>query len=437
MVEAGAWGPVARGGLGPRWPRRLMALSAVVSVAMVTAYGSIATLAVQTVRDNIELVQVGGLEFAQDGQPLHVLVVGSDARDKLTEQERRELSLGAFEGARSDTVILLSVSADRQNVSLISMPRDLVVADTDGGIAKLTETFSDGRDELVRAVSEDLGFPVNHYVEVSITGFMQTVEVVGSVQLCLDEPLYDRKAGAAFEAGCQEMNPKEALAYVRSRQGGLGDFERIQRQQAFLRALLGRVIDTQLLLDPGRMLEVAQEVSKNVKTDDTLTINRMVGLAQDLQGAMDGDVEMVTVPGYTQALDDAGQTKSFIIPYGPGLQALLDDLAAGREPASRGDAEGRREVALELWTGGRSGAGVVESTLQWGGFRPRVSGSGSVDAGATTTVYAAPGFEEQAGWVAAHLGAAVGQLPIGVTLSESTQVVVAVGDDAGSRSEPA
>jgi LCP family protein required for cell wall assembly len=437
MVEAGAWGPMANGGLGRRWPRRALALLSAGAVAYAAAIGSVATLAVQAVSENIELLSVGGLDLAQDGKPLHVLVVGSDERGNLTRAERDALSLGDFDGARSDTVILLTVAADRSNVSLVSMPRDLVVGDTDGGIAKLTETFGDGRDELVRAVTEDLGFPVNHYIEVSITGFMQTVEVVGSVQICLDEPLRDRKSGANFEAGCQEMDPQESLAYVRSRQGGLGDFERIERQQTFLRALLGRVIDAQLLLDPGRMLTIANEVSQQIATDDTLTVTRMVRLAQDLRGAVGGDVEMLTVPGYTKGLNDSGVTKSFIVPYGPGLAALLDDVRNGRDPATRGTAEERAETTVGVWTGGRQGAGVVESTLQWGGFLPLVLGSTQIDAGAITTVYVVPGFEAQAGYVAAHLGAPMLPLPLGVDIDQRAEVIVSVGDDAGDRSDQA
>ena len=288
----------------------------------------------------------------------------------------------------------------------------------------------------MRVVREDLGFPVNHYVEVSIEGFISTVEVVGGVRMCLDEPLVDSKSGADFAAGCQEFTPEEALAYVRSRRGGLGDFDRIDRQQQFLRAMLARIVDLRLLLDPGRLVAVAEDVSSQVTTDDQLSISQVVGLAQDLQGAVRGGIEMVTVPGYTRSLDDGGVTKSFIVPYGPGLEALQEDVRAGRELPSRGTSDERAETTVGLWTAGLPGAAVVESTLVWGGFSPVVLGPGELDAGDTTSVVALPGHEEQAAWVAAHLGAPVVEVPAGTTLPDDVDVVVVTGEDAGGGGVP-
>lgn len=437
MIATGAWGPVATGGPGRRWPRRVAATLLAGFVTSAAALASVGTQAVQAAQDNIDVVAMTGLDAFEEGQPLHVLVVGSDARDDLTAEEINELSLGRFTGQRSDTVILVSVSADRRNVSLVSMPRDTVVSDSDGGIAKLTESYGEGREELVRVVREDLGFPVNHYVEVSISGFMGTVEAVGGVHMCLDEPLRDSKSGADFEAGCRDFTPAESLAYVRSRQGGLADLERIERQQQFLRAMLARIVDLRLLLDPGRLIDIAQEVSSQVTTDDQLSITRMVGLAQDLQGAVGDGIEMVTVPGYTRSLDDGGVSKSFIVPYAPGLAALQDAVRSGEPLAPRGTREERAETTIGVWTGGRPGAGVVESTLLWGGFQPQVLGNGELDADATTAVIALPGKEEQAGWVAAHLGAPIVEPPPGTRLPDGVDVLVVTGDDAGTRSDPA
>lgn len=436
MQATGAWGPLATGGPGRRWPRRLAAAVLAFSVTSVAAAASVGTRAVQAAQDNIEVVTLTGLDAAEEGKPLHVLVVGSDSRGNLTAEEIRELSLGSFTGQRSDTVILASVSADRSNVSLVSLPRDLVVSDSDGGIAKITESYGEGREELLRVVREDLGFPVNHYVEVSIEGFMGTVEVVGGVRMCLDEPLVDRKSGADFEAGCQEFTPQEALSFVRSRRGGLGDFDRIERQQLFLRAMLARIIDLQLLLNPGRLVDVAERVSKEVTTDDQLSISGMVRLAQDLQGAVRDGVEMTTVPGYTRSLDDGGVTKSFIVPYTPGLESLREAIRAGEPLPSRGSADERAETTVGLWTAGLPGAAVVESTLMWGGFQPVVLGRGDLDAGGTTSVIALPGKQEQAEWVAAHLGAPVVDPPTGTELPSDVDVLVVTGDDAGTRSDP-
>jgi len=408
--------------------------TAFVLVAGVTATLGSAALVVLDVENSREQVAIGTLdEEREEGAPLNILVVGSDGRDELSDEERRRLSLGTFEGQRADTNIVVSISADRSVINLVSIPRDLVVTDPgDQGIAKITETYQLGREALVDAVQQDVGLPVNHYVEVSITGFIDTVEAVGGVEMCLDEPLRDRNSGADFEAGCQQFSPEEALAYVRSRQGALGDFERIQRQQTFMRALAARIVDGSLLLQPTRLRAVGDQLADSIVTDDGLGVDVALELGQDLQRLVRGGLPMVTVPGYTQDLLDGGVVKDFVVPYGPGLEALVEDMVAGRQLPSRGTAEQREGTRVQLWTGGRASAtGVVDATLGYGGFSTVGTAEGEYDAGARTTVWARRGSGEQARWVAAHLGAPLRELPLDVEVDQDVDVFVAVGDDAG------
>lgn len=428
------WGPVATGGPGRRWPRRVLLAVAFVVVAGVTATLGSAALVVLDVENRRQQVAIGTLDVErEEGEPLNILVVGSDARDGLSEEERRALSLGSFEGQRADTNIVVSISADRSTINLVSIPRDLVVTDPgDQGIAKITELYQLGRETLVDAVQQDVGLPVNHYVEVSITGFIDTVEAVGGVEMCLDEPLRDRKSGADFEAGCQQFSPEQALAYVRSRRGVRGDFERIERQQTFMRALAARIVDGSLLLQPTRLRAVGDQLADSIVTDDGLGVELALELGQDLQRLVAGGVPMVTLPGYTQELVDDGMVKDFVVPYGPGLDALVADMVAGRELPSRGTADQRAGTRVQLWTGGRVGAtAVLDATLGYGGFRTVGTAVGAFDAGGRTTVWARRGSGEQARWVAAHLGAPLRELPLDVEVDPDVDVFVAVGDDAG------
>jgi LCP family protein required for cell wall assembly len=432
MAGFGAWGPVARGGRGRHWPRLLLAALLSAGIAATAATASVVRLTFDAVTQNLERAAVEGLDTPEEpDEPLYVLVVGSDAREDLTDAERQALSLGTFEGERSDTVLLVAISADRQDVSIVSFPRDLLVTDVDGGAAKLTETYGDGREELVRAVTEDLGFPVNHYVEVSITGFIETVAVVGSVEICLEEPLVDRKSGADLPAGCQDLEPAEALAFVRSRQGAFGDFERIERQQQFLRALVREILDTRLLLDPGRFVAVAREVAGNLTVDEGLTVPLMVDLSQDLQGALLGGVEMVTVPAFPRQLEDDGLTKDFVIAYQPGLEALVAEVEQGQSLASRGTRAERAAVEVQLYVADRPfPASLVESTLAAAGFGIAGIRQGPDGVVGDTVVHPVPGFEEHAAWVAAHIGAEVVPLPADLDAPEDSTVVVVVGEDA-------
>lgn len=430
-MSAGGWGPSIRGGR----PRRLLRVGGLVvgwgSLVAIVAVLSLAFATVRSVEDNITRVDLPELELPEDGGPLNLLVVGSDSREGLTREQIGNLVLGDSDdetgGQRSDTVVLVSILPDDAGVNIVSFPRDLPVVYKDRRF-KLTETFFDGPQAVVDVVNENFGIPIHHYLEVSVLGFINTVEALGSVEICLDEPLIDNKSGANFpEAGCYDMSPRDALTYVRSRKGSRGDFERIERQQRFLKATLRELIDTRLLFDVPRLLDVVEKAASNVTTDEGLRINELQALANQLRRFADGNVPMTTVPAYIQNIDG----KSFVVPFAPGAKSLFDTVEAGRLLASRGTPEERDAVEVVVWSGGRSaGTDRAVSTLFFSGFHPDLQGRGAIDAEGTTTVFHLPGQEQAARWVAATLGSPLRPLPADVEVPPGTQAVVAIGDDA-------
>jgi len=136
---------------------------------------------------------------------------------------------------------------------------------------------------------------------------------------------------------------------------------------------------------------------------------------------------MTAVPAYPRSIDGL----DFMVPYGPGADALFDDLRSGRQLADRGTREERDETVIGVASVG-AGAGIVDSTLRFAGFRTRVGAQvGPTDElGAVTTVFVVPGEEERAGWVAATLGAPTRPLPEEVAVPDGVHVLVASGDDA-------
>lgn len=362
----------------------------------------------------------------------HFLVVGSDSRGDLDDAARSGLSLGDFGGQRSDTIIYVAISADRSSVSLVSMPRDLLVID-DGRQRKLTDVFAGGAEDLIRVIQENFGLPVNHYAKVSLGGFIEAVRTLDGVDICLDEPLRDRKAGADFEAGCQHMSAEEALAYVRSRQGRRADFERIDRQQTFLRATLEKLTERRVLTNVPQLFQLIEDVSSNVVTDDDLGLGQMRGLADEMREVVRDGVPMTTVPGYTRRIDGI----DYVIAYRPGAEAMFDDLRSGRSLVDRGTRDERADTRVAVWSGGHSHeTGIVGDTLLYAAFDAVPSGVGpsEADAGTTTTVYRVSGRDEEATWVAALLGAPLHELPDGVDAPDGADVVVAVGEDADGQS---
>ena len=426
--EPGPWGPLRSGGHRWRALRRALKLLGVVGLVGAVAMASTGFELYRQWERSLTRVPLDQLDEAVPSDARHFLVVGSDSRGDLDDDTRGELALGDFEGQRSDTIIYVSLSQDRSAISLVSFPRDLLVID-DGRQRKLTDVFAGGADDLIRVVQQNFGLPINHYAKVSLGGFVEAVRTLGGVDICLDEPLRDWRAGADFDAGCHRMSAEEALAYVRSRQGARADFERIDRQQTFLRATLTELTERRVLANVPRLFQLVEDISSNVTTDENLGVAQMRGLADEARQLVRDGVPMTTVPGYTRRIDGL----DFVIAYRPGAEALFDDLRAGRPLQERGTRDERAETRVAVWSGGRSSAtSIVGDTLLYAAFDAVPSGRGpeGIDARQTTTIYRVEGHEEQADWVAATLGAPVRQLPTGVDAPSGAHVIVAVGDDA-------
>ena len=428
-----AWSAERHGGQSHRGLRRTGTLLGAVLVLLVSVSAVSGTLLLRQADASLTRIQVPELDVVDStAQASSFLVVGSDSRAGLSETDRAELTLGNFTGQQSDTVLYVAISADRGTVTLVSIPRDLLVFDADGQPRKLTDLFAGGPDPLLRALRSNLGLPVNHFAMVSLGGFIDIVRTLGSVEVCLEQPLVDVKSGANFEAGCHEMGPRDALAFVRSRSGPRSDFERIDRQQQFIRSVLARLLDGRVLTDPALVYQLVDDVASNLVTDDRLGLAEMRSLSTEMLGVVRDGLPMMTLPSYPRTVVG----RAYVLPYGPGARALLEDLRDGRPPAPRGTAQTRGQTTVVLFSGGREvGTQIVQDTLLSSGFRSLGTagpGPARVDVLATTTVYSLPEQELRAEWVAAVLGAPMIPLPEGVRVPDGAQVVVAVGEDATS-----
>ena len=428
-----AWGAEHAGGRSHRALRRVGMLFGAVVVLLASVSVASGTLLLR--QADASLTRIEGPELdvvAATSTANSFLIVGSDSRAGLSDADRAELTLGNFTGQQSDTLIYVAISDDRETVTLVSIPRDLLVFEEDGEPRKLTDLFAGGPDPLVRALRSNLGLPVNHFAMVSLGGFIDIVRTLGTVEVCLERPLVDVKSGADFDAGCHEMGARDALAFVRSRSGPRADFERIDRQQQFIRSVLARVLDGSLLTDPARVYRLVDDVASNLVTDDRLGVTQMRELSTEMLGVVRDGLPMMTLPSYPRTV--AG--RAYVLPYGPGARALLEDLRAGRAPAERGTAQTRGQTSVVLYSGGRElGTQIVQDVLLSSGFRSLGTagpGPSRMDALGTTTVYSLPEQQVRAEWVAAVLGAPVLPLPEGVRVPDSAEVVVAIGDDATS-----
>jgi LCP family protein required for cell wall assembly len=416
-----------------RWPRYARWTAIIVGIALLLLLGFAGALwwLAEQRMDRQAVDALGGdkpAEASETIEELNVLIVGSDSREGLTDEQIRELKLGEFEGKQADTILLVQLRPDDEVANVVSIPRDLRIETTDGREMRINSALArGGADLMVRAIETLAGVAVDHYVEVSIPGFLASVEALGSVEICLDDPLQDRHSGADFSAGCHDMDPEESLSFVRSRAGPRGDFERIERQQTFMAAVLHELTSARILTNPPRLVRLVDHLGRHVTTDEGLSIRDMRRIARELSGVEDGTVRKVAMPAYADSREDV----DYVSAYEPGSQALFRQLRQGQPVGDRGEPDERLEVSLGVWTAGLPGAAErVESTLYYAGFEPEILGRGPVEQAHRTVVHAVGEDREPAEWIASVLGAEVKRLGPDHEVPEGTDVIVVVGRDA-------
>lgn len=182
------------------------------------------------------------------------LMVGSDSRADLTEEQRRELATGNPQSTLADTIMLLHVGDGPD--TLVSIPRDWTV---DG--RKINGRYDAGDpSEMVATIEQQTGVRVDEYVEIGLGGVAGVVDAVGGVEICPDQDIKDPKAGLDVQTGCQHADGATALAYARTRATKLSDLDRVQRQREVVTAVGKKVLSPWTVIDPLRWWQLNNAV---------------------------------------------------------------------------------------------------------------------------------------------------------------------------------
>ncbi|WP_349498163.1 LCP family protein [Streptomyces lavendulae] len=245
----------------------------------------------------------------QAGHGVNFLLVGTDGREKITPEEKREYRLGGAPCHCTDTVMLVHLSADRERASVISLPRDSYAEvpahqDLVTGKAhkahpvKLNAAYAEGGPNLtVRTVENMTRVKIDHYLEVDFTSFMKTVDAMGGVEICTAKAMHDTYTGLDLLPGTHRLTGGQALQYVRSRHvDGASDLGRMQRQQRFVAALIKQATGGGVLLNPVKFKEVSSTLLGSVRADRGFGSEQMLALGQAMRGFTPSSSEFASVP---------------------------------------------------------------------------------------------------------------------------------------------
>ncbi|WP_398956431.1 LCP family protein [Streptomyces sp. GC420] len=293
----------------------------------------------------------------------NILLIGSDTREGKGNDK-----YGQDGGSqRSDTTILLHLSADRESATAVSIPRDLMVdipACTRKGGDRTEARFAQfnwayqfaGASCTIRTVEKLTDIRIDHHMVVDFKGFKKMVDAVDGVRICLKEPVDDKDAHLKLPAGEQTLDGEQALGYVRARKsiGRGSDTERMDRQQQFLGALVDKVQSNGVLLNPARLYPVLDAATSSLTTDPGLnSLRDLYELVRRVRDIPTDNVQFLTVPRQPYANDP--NRDELVQPEADELFELLredaplrvspDGTREGDEEKGDEDESGRAESA--------------------------------------------------------------------------------------------
>lgn len=380
-------------------------------------------------------------------EALNFLVVGSDTRSGAGDATNP--GDAAVTGARSDTTILVHLSANRDKALLVSLPRDSVVSiptctdPATGGVVKahvgqFNSAFSvGGAPCTISTVEAATDLRIDHYVQVDFAGFKNMVAALGGVPICLPTAVKDTNNTVNLPAGRTVLQGDQALGFVRARYG-LGDgsdLGRIERQKQFLASMVNKATSAGVLLRPDRLLSFLGAVTGSITVDQNLSFNDMKDLGLSLRGLDPARVAFVTVPldaspgrDYDRGgkffgrvkWDAAGSTRLFdslrndgAVPGPTSPPTVASDLTVSPKGI---------KVEVLNGFGGRSAASDAATALTGVGFT--VSSTGNADASTyrQTVVRFGPSKADSARTLAAAIPGSV--LQADASLGSTLRVIV-------------
>ncbi|MGO8872424.1 MAG: LCP family protein [Acidimicrobiales bacterium] len=309
-----------RGGPKHRKPRRFRKTKwmLVMATVLVLALATTAAGYAWYLNRKVDRITVKGLakdpSKGTDEGTENILLVGSTSRCALSVQSQAYgLCSEGVNGVNSDVVMIMHLNPTIPSVSILSIPRDVFVPNARAeGAYKIDAALYEGPSQLVAAVQEDFGIPIQHYVELNFDSFANVVQALGGISMYFPEPVYDAYSGLkVLTPGCRYLNGVQALQVVRARhlqyqppgntdpdpsgwpQEIESDLARIRRDHEFLRVLAASV-GARGLGNPVTDEQLAAAVVGQLVVDGGFSASQMVNLVLTYHG-----VNVYSAPQFT------------------------------------------------------------------------------------------------------------------------------------------
>ncbi|MEU0137672.1 LCP family protein [Streptomyces sp. NPDC006296] len=456
----------ARGG-----KRRVLRWTASVLALLILGTGAAGYLYYRHLNGNIkkEDLTLGDKQMADHkansaGQtPLNILIIGSDARDSKENQKLGGAKETFGSPPLADVQMLLHLSADRSNISVVSMPRDTMLTmpkctDPDTGDVYQAGTVPVQTNEslgrggpgcTVAAWYELTGITIDHFMMIDFAGVVSMADAVGGVPVCVDANVYSHSSdgkgsGLKLEEGTTAVKGEQALQWLRTRYGfeDNTDLGRAKAQHQYLNSMVRELRKGTKLTDPGKLMDLAEAATNALTVDKGLdTVKKLYDLAEELKKAPTDRITMTTMPNVygTGALDGRvlpkpgeaeqlfrmvredipldGKASKRKTPVVKDASAPADEIAITVRNASATDTQGPAQ--------GRANA--VKELLADAGFtRAGVDSQDVEPAAATGILYPSADLEGDAQSAAKALGIPLSQVK---KSTDASGIVLAVGAD--------
>ncbi|WP_020138439.1 LCP family protein [Streptomyces sp. 351MFTsu5.1] len=441
--------PVRRG-------KRILRIAGLCLAVLVLATAGAGWWFYQHLNGNINSVALdgkGGSEKADafGRTPINILVMGSDGRTSKADCKlgggcsRTGVQTG---NGNADVQMVVHISADRSNATVMSIPRDTMVnvpackdsesgQSTAGYYGQINSALQYGPACQVATIHQLTGIPIDHFVKLDFSGVVKMSDAVGGVSVCVSDNVYDTYSHLKLSKGTHTLKGQAALEFVRSRHGfGDGsDLGRTVSQHIFLSAMIRKFKSAGTLTDPTAVYDLADAATKALTVDDGLgSVKKLISLADDVNKVPTKRMTFTTM----QTAPDPTDSNRVVVGSGAKdlFSSIVDDqslttgsgkksAAAGAKPSASAVPASQVAVTVENGTTITGRASEVASALTQQGFSSATTTANAPSPASTTTLTYGTGQKGAAQTAAKALGLSASHLEQG----SGTGVTLVIGAD--------